>query len=94
VTRWSRSAVAIRSRRIEAIKADDPNRRQVVGLSEALDHRGPQPRWSILPIPSALSSICRGVGHNTFAACFTQFMGAPAGGFVLTEHEAAGKWRA
>jgi hypothetical protein len=81
---------------IDAVKSDDPHRRQIVELFHAWHvHHGERPvKASALPEPVRVLVDPQGRGRQHIAARLVQLMGTRAGGFVLTRQEPAGKWGA
>jgi hypothetical protein len=82
--------------RIDAVKSDDPHRRQIVELFDAWHvHHGERPvKASALPEPVRILVDPQGRGRQHIAARLVQLTGTRAGGFVLTRQEPAGKWGA
>jgi hypothetical protein len=82
--------------RIDAVKSDDPHRRQIVELFDAWHlHHGERPvKASALPEPVRALVDPQGRGRQYVAVRLRQLAGTRAGGFVLTRQEAAGKWGA
>jgi hypothetical protein len=80
--------------RIDAIKSDDPHRRQIVELFEIWNaEHGDEPvKAKVIaePVRSLIDPQHR--GRQFTAARLVQLAGTRAGGFVLTRQEAAGKW--
>jgi len=75
--------------RIDAVKSDDPHRRQIVELFDAWHvHHGERPvKASALPEVDPKDG-----GPQHIAARLVQLTGTRAGAFVLTRQEPAGKW--
>jgi putative DNA primase/helicase len=82
--------------RIDIIKADDPHRRQIVGLFEAWHrhHRERPIKVGDLADPVEALVDPQGRGRQFIAARLTQLTGTRAGGFVLDRQKAAGRWGA
>jgi putative DNA primase/helicase len=82
--------------RIDSVKADDPHRRQIVGLFEAWhQHHGERPIKAV-DLAESLQALVdtQGRGRQFIAARLTQLAGTRAGGFVFSRQEAPGKWGA
>jgi hypothetical protein len=82
--------------RIDAVKSDDPHRREIVELFDAWHmHHGERPvKASALPEPVRVLVDPQARGRQHIAARLVQLTGTRAGGFVLTRQEAAGRWGA
>jgi hypothetical protein len=82
--------------RIDSVKADDPDRRQIVTLFEAWNaHHGDNPmkaRDLAEPVRALIDP--HGRGRQYIAARLPQLAGTCASGFRLTRQEAAGRWGA
>jgi hypothetical protein len=80
--------------RIDSVKADDPHRRQIVGLFEAwYQHHGERPIKAVdvaEPVRALIDPQGRGRQH--IAAQMAQLTRTRVGGFVLTRERPAGKW--
>ena len=80
--------------RIDLIKADDPQRREIVELFETwhAHHRDRPVKAKVIaePVRALLDPQRR--GRQFMTARLVQLAGTRAGGFVLTRQEAAGKW--
>jgi hypothetical protein len=76
--------------RIDAVKSDDPHRRQIVELFDAWHvHHGEGPvKASALPEPVRVLVDPQGRGRQHIAARLVQLTGTRGGGFVLTRQEA------
>jgi putative DNA primase/helicase len=80
--------------RIDSVKADDPHRRQIVGLFDAwYQHHGERPIKAVdLAEPVRALVDPQGRGRQFIAAHLTHLTGTRARGFVLSRQKAAGKW--
>ena len=82
--------------RIDSVKADDPDRRQIVSLFVAWNaHHGDNPmkaRDLAEPVRALIDP--HGRGRQYIAARLPQLAGTCASGFRLTRQEAAGRWGA
>jgi putative DNA primase/helicase len=80
--------------RVEMIKADDPQRRQIVELFEtwAVHHAERPTKVADLAEPVRRVLDPQGRGRQFTAARLTQLTDTCIGGFVLTRQPAAGKW--
>jgi putative DNA primase/helicase len=80
--------------RIDSVKADDPHRRQIVGLFDAwYQHHDERPIKAVdLAEPVRALVDPQGRGRQFIAARLTHLTGTRAGGFVLSRQKAAGKW--
>jgi putative DNA primase/helicase len=80
--------------RIDEIKADDPQRREIVELFETwhAHHRDQPVKAKVIaePVRALLDPQRR--GRQFMTARLVQLAGTRAGGFLLTRQEAAGKW--
>ena len=81
-------------KRIDAVKSDDPHRRQIVELFEAWDvHHGQRPvKAAALAEPMRVLLDPQGRGRQHITARLVQLVGTRAAGFVLTREESIGKW--
>ena len=82
--------------RIDSVKADDPDRRQIVTLFEAWNaHHGDNPMKACdLAEPVRALIDPQGRGRQYIASRLTRLTGTCVGGFRVTRQEPAGKWGA
>ena len=80
--------------RIESLKARDPRRQRIAELFSAWwEHHGDKPVTAhSLADPVKAIADAQGRGRQYLATYVAGLAGTHAGGFVLTRHEAAGKW--